>query len=261
MLFRKFKLDWRYGVTELFIVVLGVLIALWADGWRQRREDRALEREYLERLADDLRLDTAAVANIMMLTESRAQYGQRVLSAFDTGSRSGSASDFVRALEYANYFSYPSYSRTAIEDLMSTGNLRLIQSTDVKEVLSRYYAEIDWTEQFRELNRPTQLALMQFTPKFITLDQRYALLQEGLSVSCGPTLSCRGGIPWASTELQVTEADADRALEQLRATPEARPLYANMARIQGGHYANLASIRQLATDALDVLRQYETSRR
>ena len=96
-----------------------------------------------------------------------------MLSAFDSGSRSGSSSDFVRAVEYANYFSYPSYSKTTIEDLMSTGNLRLIQSTEVKEAVSRYYAEIDWTEQFRELYRPTQLALMQFIPQFITLDQPF----------------------------------------------------------------------------------------
>ena len=32
MLFRKLKLDWRYGFFELLIVVAGVMIALGADG-------------------------------------------------------------------------------------------------------------------------------------------------------------------------------------------------------------------------------------
>ena len=191
MLFRKFRLDWRYGVTELLIVVVGVLIALYADGWRQERQNRALEFEYLGRLAEDLRLDTAAVSNIMTLTEDRAGYGQTILSAFDTGLRSGSGLEFVRAVEWANYFSYPSYSRTTIDDLMSTGNLRLIRSTEVKDAVARYYAEIEWTEQFRDLYRPTQLALMQFIPEFIGLDQRYALFEEGLSVSCGPRYHAR----------------------------------------------------------------------
>lgn len=43
MLFRKQRLDWRYGITELVIVVAGVLIALAADGWSKRQADRALE--------------------------------------------------------------------------------------------------------------------------------------------------------------------------------------------------------------------------
>jgi hypothetical protein len=50
MLFRKLRLDWRYGITELIIVVAGVLIALAADGWSQRQADRALELRYLHDL-------------------------------------------------------------------------------------------------------------------------------------------------------------------------------------------------------------------
>ncbi len=32
MLFRKFQLEWQYGLSELIIVVAGVMIALAADG-------------------------------------------------------------------------------------------------------------------------------------------------------------------------------------------------------------------------------------
>ncbi len=257
MLFRKLNLDWRYGITELLIVVVGVLIALAADGWLQRVQDRALERDYVERLTRDLQLDTAELGAIIVLTESRARFGETVLSAIDTGSRSGSASDFLRAVEYANYFSYPIYAKATIDDLSSTGNLRLIRSTDVKDALSRYYVEIEWMQQFQELFRPTQLALMRFLPEFMSLEHRYALLQEGISAQCEGErgLSCIG-IPWAPPELVVSDNEADRTLERLRTRPEARALYANMARIQGGHYANLAGINRAATGALVVLQQY-----
>jgi hypothetical protein len=57
MLFRKEKLDWRYGVSELLIVVAGVLIALTADGWLQRRNLRTAERASLSRLANDMQVD------------------------------------------------------------------------------------------------------------------------------------------------------------------------------------------------------------
>ena len=256
MLFRKLKLNWRYGLSELLIVVLGVYIALAADGWLQQREDRVTEHEYIERMVQDLHLDTASISNIMTQTEKRAGYGQAILIAYDSGQRSGSPSDFIQAVEYGNYFSYPSYSTTTIDELMSTGNLRLIRSAEVKTTVSRYYETITWTEQFSEVFRPAQIALMPYTAEFLDLEQRYALIQEGLRESCGPTLSCDEDIPWAPSVLAVSEAEADLALQRLLSKPEARSLYANMARIQTVHYSNLASIRELARDSLATLEQY-----
>jgi len=256
MLFRKLKLNWRYGVSELVIVVLGVFIALAADGWRQQRVDRVTESEYIERLIQDLHLDTASVSNIMMQTEERARYCHVVLVAFDSEQRAESPSDFIEAVEYGNYFSYPSYSTTTVDELMSTGSLRLIRSTEVKEAVSRYYETIEWTQQFHEVFRPAQLAIAPYKAEIIDLDRRYSLVQEGLRRSCGPTLSCDEGIPWAPSMQDVSEAEADLAFERLLSKPEGRSLYASMARIQGVHYSNLASILKLAEDSLATLEQY-----
>lgn len=256
MLFRKLQLSWRYGISELLIVVAGVMIALYADGWMEERQNRALELEYVERLIEDLQLDTAAVSNIATLSQERAQYARVVLDAYDTGTRSVSPADFARAVEYAGYFSYPSYSTRTIDDLMSTGNLRLIRSTEVRDAISTYYAQIEWTEQFRQLIRPIQLSLAEVTPEVLGLDHRYALFQEGISVSCGPTLRCSGGIPWGPDELVVSETEANAMLERLLARPDARPIFASMARQNGGHYSNLTGIYRVASDALTVLEEY-----
>lgn len=256
MLFRKFHLNWRYGVSELAIVVAGVLIALAADGWRQQRLDRAEEFEYLQRLVQDLETDVDSISNIMTLSEQRAQYARAVLATYDLGRRVISPTEFVKAIEFGNFFSYPSYATTTIDDLTTTGDLRLIRDADVKEAISRYYATIEWTEQFSIINRSTQTDLYTYQSEFLPLDARYALLNIGMPSSCGPTLSCDQEIPWAPPELQVSEEEADRVLERLLARPEARSLYAGMARAQGGHYANLASIRNLANAALATIGDY-----
>lgn len=255
-LVRDWQLNWRYGIGQLTIVVAGVLIALAADGWRQDLRDRATELEYIQRLIGDLTSDVAAISNSMMLTEDRAEYGQIVLQTYDTGRRSADAAEFVRAVEYADFFSYPIYARTTIEDLATTGNLRLIRSTAVRQAMSQYYGQIDWIEQFSSINRDTQTALFRYVSDFIELDIRYSLLMDSMSTSCGPTLTCDQGIPWAPPALVVSDAEADLVLDKLLASPEARPLYAGMARIQGGHYANLASIRKLAQQALEMLDRY-----
>lgn len=81
MLFRKLQLDTRHAVTELFIVVAGVMIALAADGWLQSRGDRSLERRYLDGLITDLQADTAELNSNIRVAEERARLGHHVLSA------------------------------------------------------------------------------------------------------------------------------------------------------------------------------------
>jgi hypothetical protein len=257
------SISWKHAIGEIILIVVGVSIALAAEGWRQDRANRVIELEYIEGLIRDLGRDIVSVSNIMDQTQLRAEYGETVIAAYDDEFRPSSPTNLIKAVEYANYFSYPSYSRATIEDLMSTGNLRLIRNKEVKEVISVYYATIEWTQQFSGLFRDTQQILSNLIPEFLDLEHRYLLFEEGVKVGCGPTLSCvvlGEGIPWNSSTSQITEADANRVLERLRSKPEARALYANMAHIHGVHYSNLAGIRRLAEEANAVLRDYVQDR-
>ena len=51
MLWRGLKLDWKYGLSELLIVTVGVLIALAIDQWNEARLERADERHIVDQLA------------------------------------------------------------------------------------------------------------------------------------------------------------------------------------------------------------------
>ena len=256
MLFRRLKLDWRYGISELLIVVCGVLIALAAEGWRQDLQDRSSEREYVERLRRDIAVDTVTLSSVMEQTRERAAYATSVIRVFDTGEAFHPPEEFVRAVEYANWFGYPTYSRTTIEDLQSTGNLSLLRDTGAMETVWRYYAMIDFFDQFRGLFRPMQVALAQAVPGFLRPGTRGALFNEAISSSCLPNMPCNSGIPWESTTLEVTAAEAELVLGRLLAHKDARALYAEMGRIQGMHYANLSDIRALAVVTLETLGRY-----
>jgi hypothetical protein len=257
MKWRFLKLDWKYAVGELVIVTVGVLIALGAGGWLEDRQEQALEQDYIERMIKDLRSDLESISIIKVASMDRAQYAQNVLTAYDNKSISISPSELARSVEYAAYFSYPSYAKTTFDDLMSTGNLRLIRSNEIKEAIAMYYAEIEWTGQFRDLIIPVQSAATVVNAEILTLAQRLALSQEGVEKQCGgPGLSCYGNIPWAPTQLSVTAKEAEEILDRLLARPDARALYANMARNQGQLYSNLSSIEQLATESISILEQY-----
>ena len=171
MLFRKERLDWRYGITELVIVVAGVMIALGADQWVRGRADIGLEGRYLDDLAIDLRSDTAQLGAAIRLAESRASLGHSVLRAA-AGDTILAPTDLVVFLERQFYFAFPAYSRTTMSDLMSTGNLRLIRDRELRRRLSEYYQTIDRLEQWTENWRLVQQDVERIMPELLPLRKR-----------------------------------------------------------------------------------------
>ncbi len=57
MFLRKFRLDWSNVIGELFIVIIGVLIALAIGEWNSERLAKAEESDTLSRLISDIEVD------------------------------------------------------------------------------------------------------------------------------------------------------------------------------------------------------------
>ena len=257
MKWRFLRLDWKYASGELVIVTAGVLIALAATSWVESQREKELERSYIQRLIQDIETDIASVISLRNLSELRAEYAQIVIDSFESESIEISPKRFAEAIEFGSYFSYPSYVTTTIDDLMSTGNLRLIRNENIKEIVANYYAEIEWTSQFRDLIIPVQASVGLIKAEVLDLSDRLALFHIGNSLQCGaPGYPCRGEIPWGSKELTILETDAEIVLDRLLANPEAKTLYSQMARSHGQHYFNLTSIEQHGNDAIAALRDY-----
>lgn len=249
MLFRKLRLDWRYGVSELLIVVAGVLIALGADQWVRGRADLTLEGRYLGDLAIDLRSDTTQIGAAIRLAESRASLGHAVLAAA-TGDTVLAPSDLVVFLERQYYFAFPAYSRTTISDLMSTGNLRLLRDRALKRRLSEYYQTIDRLEQWTDNWRVVQQDVERIMPELLPLRLREATISPS-----APTAGWSGTWeppPW-TPEFTVTESEARQIIARVRAHPEALFRIEGMVRVQGNQFGVLTEIREQALETLQAV--------
>ena len=129
-------------VSELLVIVLGILIALGVDSWNDGRQDRIRESQYLDRLSADLRQDTA----LLSFTLQRAERKTSALILVDQalGQDIGVALDtlaFLRAVLESTELGWqtPALMRATFDDLLSTGNLRLIRSTTLRDRMSAYY--------------------------------------------------------------------------------------------------------------------------
>lgn len=241
MLFRKLKLDWKYGLSELVIVVTGVLIALAADGWNASRADRALERQYIAGVVRDLRADTAQIREAMVLSERRALSARNVLAEIN-GDSLLAPDELAISVEESMWFNFPAYSRETITDLMSTGNLRLIRVSVLRQRLSEYYQAIDRLDQWTGNWRRIQMDLEALLPNVLNLRHRDAITS---GINDVPLL------PWAA-ELEVSPEEAEEIRARLRAHGSIGERLENMARVHGTYYSHLLRIQLLCVAALQV---------
>jgi len=232
MLWRKIHLNWRYGLGEFAIVVLGVLAALWVENWNSDRKDRVLEREYLASLLGDFEADRASLDNTIRRSEEIADAQLLVLAAAEQQSFDVSPVEFVNAVHESGLLVFATHSRRTINDLMSTGNLRIIESEGVRTELADYYGEIEARAQWQLNWRDYQIYLGKMLPEIIRWQGRIAL-------SFDPNMD---GIP--------------AVLERLIAHPGALPAIENMLRIESVNYQYNFSIKERLERLEETVRGY-----
>lgn len=137
------RLNWRLLCGELVVIVVGVLIALWVDQLREARVNAGLEVEYLESLLIDLEADLVQfdeTESWMRRSEGNAAI---VLALYEGSPPTDNVTDLAVAVETAGWQFVPSITRNTLDDLRSTGNLRLITDPAVRRAIAAYYRSVE----------------------------------------------------------------------------------------------------------------------
>jgi hypothetical protein len=136
-------LDWRRLLGEFVVIVVGVLVALWVDQLREARLHAELEVEYLESLLTDLEADLAQFDEAEAWMRRSESNAAKVLALYDGSPPTDNVTDLIVAVESAGWQFVPSITRNTIDDLRSTGNLRLITDPAVRRAIAAYYRRVE----------------------------------------------------------------------------------------------------------------------
>jgi hypothetical protein len=137
---RKFKLDWSYAIGELFIVTIGVLIALTIGEWNSGRLERAEEFDVLSRLISDVEVDLQEFDFRLKAINAKEESLLRVQSAF-SDSRPQHDTEFLRDIIIGADFGWNQgfANRATFDDLLGSGRLAVISDGEVRALISAYY--------------------------------------------------------------------------------------------------------------------------
>jgi hypothetical protein len=149
--------NWVAVALDLLIVVVGVFIGIEVANWNQARQDRQEERRYYGQLLVDLRGDLELFSQAERRADNHDEAAQLVIDRLGGKAPSQvSPGRMATALHYAGFIFIPYASRGTYNELVSTGNLRLLRNPELKTEIANYYATFDVDRQWDVLLRDQQ---------------------------------------------------------------------------------------------------------
>jgi hypothetical protein len=227
--------DWVAVLIELAIVVVGVVIGIEAANWNQSRQERLEERRYYAQLIEDLRADLNTLDLAIRQSKKHDRAAENVLSVLRSGSvPNGGASLFAVDVHYAGFLFLPRPARSTYDELISTGNLRLLRDRAAKDSIAAYYASFGQHRQWDDLLRQQQSDYWRMSAGVVPRRVLQAALRDRLP--------------------DVTAAEAIAILAAARQRPELDDLAIGMAAHQERVRRDSEFLKKLAQE---LIRQLE----
>ncbi|NKI30423.1 DUF6090 family protein [Croceivirga thetidis] len=145
----KFSKYLIYALGEIVLVVIGILIALQINNWNLTQQDRNTEKQNLLALQEEFSKNKATLQEIIELNNENISSAEKMIQSF-----SKSTKDTITELSIANYTSETFGIEINFEpetgvltEIISSGQLKLIQNKRLKHKLAGLQSKIDEIKQ------------------------------------------------------------------------------------------------------------------
>ena len=173
----------RAGVAEFFFIVVGVFLALAAERWVSGSADRQLVAQYSADLITDLASDSASIELWTGQAEQIASALERLIGSLNETRPPLVGGEALANLHWAQVVPVPTFEVTTYQDLVSSGNLRLLEPR-LRRSLVEYHAALEYMTRIVSLTggadeKPSFAYLVPARARIELRDRcRVAALQE-----------------------------------------------------------------------------------
>lgn len=132
-----------YAIGEIILVVIGILIALQINNWNENRKSAKQENLYLKRLLSENKEDINTFNSNIADLKKGIETIENLSNALNTNGTSeqeliAAANDFFG---YGSIYPIFTSSTSTFDDLSSTGNLKDIKNSELRDQLVKHYAK------------------------------------------------------------------------------------------------------------------------
>jgi hypothetical protein len=151
----KFSKYLLYAIGEIILVVIGILIALGINNWKNNSENRKIENNYYCQLLSDLKKDKQQLQFLIEENQKSIETGKELIKNLHTFkyNRDEIIEKYIVAIRSTSFIS----TNVSYTDLTTSGNLDLLKNESLKELLIQYQNDLEAINGKLEPNRAYKL--------------------------------------------------------------------------------------------------------
>ena len=164
-----------YAAGEIILVVIGILIALQVNSWKNQRQLEKKEIQYLLQIRDNLQQDTGNLNNALAFNQEKIQAIKDTYQIFGTiRNRDSLAVAFAKKMIVLPNFRVFIGTRTAFDNMLNANSIDLISDQDLRQALSAYYSNL-------QIEYGTQERVVMSNRNFVDYVSQSVVTKEFLS--------------------------------------------------------------------------------
>ena len=131
----------RYAVGEIFLVVIGILIALSINNWNEKQKAKIVEDNFFENVLLDLAKDEEKLDYYRKFHSKRIEYLDTLLTYVRNPNRTMGIKKFEMYKEPLYYTVDPTNYSTTFESAKAMGAFNIFKEKEFIKDLSQYYGD------------------------------------------------------------------------------------------------------------------------
>lgn len=172
------NINWLDHIANLLVVILGISIAFYLEGYKEESNNRNKEKKYLASLIEDLETDIEAIDTLLVINE-RITKALVDLSNASINRTSLSDSALINNMFSIQYNPPFTPQRTTYESLKSSGRIDLIKDFELRNRVIEIYEQsyrgsseydLALSEHVRDFVKPFYIKNVKFKSAFALED-------------------------------------------------------------------------------------------
>ncbi len=148
----KFSKYLIYAIGEIILVVIGILIALQINLWKEERKERQKECTYFESLVSDLQNQIITINSQIEFELEVIRDSEVLINDYYSSNKFLVNNDFSRRISTLNNRMTLKESSSTYKELLSAGHMNVITNSEVKNIILNYYQMLSQFEDIISKN-------------------------------------------------------------------------------------------------------------
>jgi len=147
------KKEWTEYLLEFLMIFLAVTLGFFAENIREHLSDNAKEKEYIESLSEDLKVDQQILSqNISSIQSGIAMMDSLIIILDNTSSLSGNTGELYYLARLSPRLQPLAINDKTFQQLKNSGNFRLIKNIEASNKIMEYYNTITLVRLLESIN-------------------------------------------------------------------------------------------------------------